>query len=119
MNVTAGVIATVIAGLVGAAIWGGIAYFANVEIGYVAWGIGLLVGFAGRAACGGVGHVAVAGSAVLMTMLAIVGGKLIVLRMLAGEISLDGFWATFGLLDIVFFVLAVGTAFKLTAGEDA
>ncbi|MEZ6096102.1 MAG: hypothetical protein R3C03_18070 [Pirellulaceae bacterium] len=33
------------AGLMGAAIWAAIAYFANVEIGYVAVGIGFLVGF--------------------------------------------------------------------------
>jgi hypothetical protein len=30
--------------LIGAAIWAAIGYFANAEVGYVAWGIGLLVG---------------------------------------------------------------------------
>jgi hypothetical protein len=40
------IIAGVVAGLIGAAVWAAIAYFANMEVGFVAWGIGLIVGVA-------------------------------------------------------------------------
>ncbi|NOZ39633.1 MAG: hypothetical protein GXP24_05340, partial [Planctomycetes bacterium] len=40
------IISGAIAGAVGAAIWAAVAYFANLEIGYIAWGIGGLVGVA-------------------------------------------------------------------------
>ncbi|MEM8680541.1 MAG: hypothetical protein AAGF97_14435, partial [Planctomycetota bacterium] len=40
------IIGAVIAGVIGALIWGAISYYAQVEVGYVAWGIGLLVGWA-------------------------------------------------------------------------
>jgi len=36
----------ILAGIAGAAVWAGIAYFAGYELGWVAWGIGALVGFA-------------------------------------------------------------------------
>jgi hypothetical protein len=34
----------IVASLIGAAVWAAISYFANAEVGYVAWGIGLLAG---------------------------------------------------------------------------
>jgi hypothetical protein len=33
-----------VAGLIGAAIWAAIGYFSGLEIGWIAWGIGMLVG---------------------------------------------------------------------------
>jgi hypothetical protein len=46
------IIAGSIAGLVGAAIWAGISYALNAEIGWIAWGIGVVVGFAVRLVAG-------------------------------------------------------------------
>lgn len=43
----------VIAGLVGAAIWGGITYATHLEIGWIAWGIGFFVGIGVRVGSGG------------------------------------------------------------------
>lgn len=40
------VIAGVVAGAIGAALWAAISYFANAEVGYIAWGIGFLTGYA-------------------------------------------------------------------------
>lgn len=69
MQIAAGIAA----GVAGAAVWAGLAYYANVEVGYVAWGIGLLVGFA-VAATGKNG--ALPGvAAVLITIVSIVAGK--------------------------------------------
>jgi hypothetical protein len=47
------VVGGVIAGLIGAAIWGGITYATSLEIGWIAWGIGFLVGLGVRVGSGG------------------------------------------------------------------
>jgi hypothetical protein len=44
--------AGMIAGLFGAFVWAGISYGTNYEVGYIAWGIGAIVGFAVRAVAG-------------------------------------------------------------------
>ena len=67
------IIAGLVAGAIGAAIWAAIAYYAEVEIGYIAWGIGLVVGIA-VAAAGENGPLAGV-TAVAITILSIVGGK--------------------------------------------
>lgn len=46
MNNVGGLICGMIAGAIGAAVWAAIAYFGNLEIGWIAWGIGALVGLA-------------------------------------------------------------------------
>ena len=67
------IVAGVIAGAIGAAVWAAIAYYAEVEIGYIAWGIGILVGVA-VAATGQ--NSALAGvAAVVITVLSLVAGK--------------------------------------------
>jgi len=73
------IIAGVIAGIVGAAIWAAVAYFANVEIGYIAWGIGILVGLA-VAATGQRGPLAGV-AAVLITIISLLGGKYVVVEL--------------------------------------
>ncbi|MEM9185967.1 MAG: hypothetical protein AAGB00_05660 [Planctomycetota bacterium] len=62
------------AGAVGAAVWAAIAYFANLEVAYVALGIGALVGFAVAATSDSSGP-AVGGLAVVITVLALLVGK--------------------------------------------
>lgn len=66
--------AGIVAGLIGAAIWAAIAYYANMEIGWVAWGIGALVGIAMAAVAQQTGP-ALGAAAVVITILSIVGGK--------------------------------------------
>lgn len=68
------IIAGVLAGAVGAAIWAAISYYANLEIGYVAWGIGILVGIA--VAATGENGVPAGIAAVLITIVALLAGKL-------------------------------------------
>lgn len=79
------IIAGTVAGFVGAAIWAAISYYANIEIGYVAWGIGILVGIA-VAATGengaGAGIVAV-----LITVLSLLGGKYAAVELQARNIE--------------------------------
>lgn len=69
-----GIIAGLVAGLLGAAAWAALAYYTGVEIGYLAWGIGVLVGLA-VAAVGQSPGVAAGGLAVLLTVCSLVVGK--------------------------------------------
>ena len=73
----------VVAGLLGAAVWAGIAYQFNYEIGWIAWLIGGVVGFAVGAA-GGLGNAA-AVFAFVITVLAICGGKVSVVYVETGQ----------------------------------
>lgn len=50
MQVFKWLVAGAIGGLVGAAVWALVGYFANYEVGWIAWGIGLLAGLGVRAA---------------------------------------------------------------------
>ncbi len=68
-----GIGAGVIAGILGAAIWAAVSYYARVEIGYLAWGIGALVGIAVTYS-GSTGPVA-GGLAVVITALSLLAGK--------------------------------------------
>lgn len=65
--------AGLVAGIVGAAIWAAIGYYANMEVGYVAWGIGGLVGVAVAAA--GKNGVPAGIVAVLITVASLCAGK--------------------------------------------
>lgn len=65
----------VVAALAGAAAWGGIAYVTHFEIGWIAWGIGLLVGFAVMFGCGAQAGTTSGVLAVVLTCLSIVAGK--------------------------------------------
>jgi len=79
MNV-GGIVCGVIAAVIGAVVWAAVAFYANVEIGYLAWGIGLLVGLGVSlgSRTGGVGAALVA---VVLTALSILGGKYVGVRM--------------------------------------
>jgi hypothetical protein len=52
MNILKQVIAGLVAAAVGVGIWIAIGYYANAEVGYVAWGIGFLAGLGVRLAAG-------------------------------------------------------------------
>ena len=44
MNMGRGIIGGALGGLIGAVIWAGISYFTGYEIGWIAWGVGGMVG---------------------------------------------------------------------------
>jgi hypothetical protein len=72
-------IAAVAGGIVGALVWGAISCFTGYEVGYVAWGIGALVGFL-SAAVGGEGFTNGLFCAVI-TILALMGGKVMAVKL--------------------------------------
>lgn len=78
-----GLIAGIIAGIAGAALWAGIAAVTGFEIGWLAWGIGAAVGAA--VAWGSEGSPVTGGLAVVIAILAIVTGKYITVEIVLAK----------------------------------
>jgi hypothetical protein len=131
-NLVAGILAGVVGAAVGAVVWGLIAIITGTEIGWVAVGVGALVGAAVRnfgkgftPAFGVVGAV--------LALLGCVGGRLLAIAVYVsgdGEISAMEFISglnlartaellrlSFNHIDIVFALLAVGGGYKLSINE--
>jgi hypothetical protein len=70
------VVAGVGGGAVGAWFWAGITYWTHHEIGWIAWGIGVLVDMAIRMAAGATQGWAPGFTAAVIAVLAIIGGKI-------------------------------------------
>ncbi len=83
-----------VAGALGAGIWIAIAYFTGYEVGFVAWGVRLLVGLGAMSASAGRGSPIAAVAAGLIAIAAILGGKagtaLLVADEIRHELGLDG-----------------------------
>jgi hypothetical protein len=127
-----GVLYSVIGAAIGAAIWAGVAIGTHYEIGWIAWGLGALAG-AGMA----LGHEDKDGTAAGITaagisLAGILAAKFIIYQYLTGMIAdagiplemLEqvageelGFGSMFSPMDGLFFLLAVGTAYKLGSGQ--
>lgn len=75
MRVLGAMIAGAIAALVGAAIWTAVGYFANLEVGWLAWGIGVLAGTAVFVGSGRNGDASLGILAVLLALAGILVGK--------------------------------------------
>lgn len=110
------IVAGVVAGLVGAAVWGAVAYFLDMELGLLAWGIGGLVGFAVGATAQEDAGPSTGILAVVLSVLSIMGGKYAMVLALQSEYDIT-FADTFGVLDILFFIFAILTAYRLGAGD--
>lgn len=90
MNAIKWVAAGAIGGLIGAFIWGSIAYFAQAEIGWIAWGIGALVGICVRYAAGEESEGPLPGSvAVGLSAFSIAVGKYLAAVMILGGLSVE------------------------------
>jgi len=116
-----------IGGAIGAAIWGAVIYFTNYEVGYIAWLVGVLVGLGVRigAAQGADGWGPGVTSAII-AVAALIGGKLFGVQLLlmklrdmpgADQIGMiDALQATMSPIDLLWFVLAVSSAFRIGSG---
>jgi hypothetical protein len=78
-----GIIAGVAGGILGAILWGVIASLTGFEIGWIAWGIGVLVG--AGVAWGTEGGTVPGVLAVIISVLAILGGKFVALEMVMNK----------------------------------
>ena len=129
------VLAACVSGGAGAIIWCVIVILTQHEIGWIAWGVGVLVGASVRFAAKEMdesiaGIIAAIGSAV-----SIVAGKLLLVFLIMQFLPVEEFDAelvkltsvqrfiqlftdSFGILDVVFFFLAIGTAYKIGASHS-
>ena len=64
-----------VAGVVGALVWGAIAHFTGYEIGYIAWGIGLAVGYAALKFGDGEGSASTGVTCAIIAAASILAGK--------------------------------------------
>ena len=69
------VIAGLIGGVIGAAVWGAIAHFTGYEIGWIAWAVGALVGICVRVAAAGDSGAGLGAMSAVIALAAIAGGK--------------------------------------------
>lgn len=104
-----------VGGAIGAAVWGGIVYATQHEIGWIAWGLGLLVGFCVRLASANHHDGFLPGIvAAIISVGSICAGKFLAASLFDGVKFED----MFGGMDILFFLLAIITAFRLGSGGD-
>ncbi len=75
------------AGLIGAAIWGGITYATHREIGWIAWGVGLLVGLGVRLVARENDGVNYGMIAVALAFLSIVLGKYLAVALIVDDVQ--------------------------------
>lgn len=80
-----------VGGLVGALIWAAIAYYFEYEVGYMALGVGALVGL-GAVAGGGSGQ-AIAGCCSAIAVVSILGGKVLAVSMMMDSSIAPQFYA--------------------------
>ncbi|MEX0728739.1 MAG: hypothetical protein WEB58_08830 [Planctomycetaceae bacterium] len=123
-----------IAGGIGAFIWGGIGYFTGYEIGWLAWGIGAACGAAVGAGSGAVDEFVSGMIAVVCALGSIALGKYLIVYflmqklvaefgaeladVLQADISiLEVMKMTLGPFDILWVILAAGSAYKLGSGN--
>lgn len=124
------------AGLVGAAaggaLWVAVGHFTHHEVGWIAWGIGALAGAAVRKAAGNVHGAAPGLAAVASAAAGVAAAKYVVVMLLVNEIApqiaaqrpdLDltdvrsaVFADSFGAYDLLWFGLAMFTAFRVGSG---
>jgi len=75
MSMIKGVVGGAVGGALGAAVWAGVAYFTNFEIGWIAWGIGALVGAGVAMGAGERVGPRTATAAAVIAVLAVLAGK--------------------------------------------
>jgi hypothetical protein len=86
-------VGAVIGGVLGALVWAAVTYFFKVEVGYIAWGVGGLVGL-GALAMGGRGA-ATGGACALIALLAIFAGKFLAVKVAVGSPDAEALYRDF------------------------
>lgn len=116
-----------VAALIGALIWGFITVVTGYQIGYLAIGVGFLVGIAVRFFGKGIDtNFAILGATLAFVGI-VIGNLFSIIGIAADELGtsvfgvmemipfatvIDVYFENFGLLDIVFYLIAISTAFK-------
>jgi phosphate/sulfate permease len=128
-NFVAGLIAGAVAALVGAVIWAVITDVTGYQIGFMAIGVGFIVGYAVRVAGKGIDQSFAIMGAALALLGCVVGNALAVLGIVASQedmtyaelwsrvdlpILADLMSTTFSPMDLVFYAIAIYEGYKLS-----
>ena len=128
-NLALGSIAAAVAALVGAALWAGITLGTGYRIGFMAIGIGLLVGFAVRVFGKGIDRAFGIVGAVFSLLGCAAGNLLAICGLLAAQQNLplqdvlghldaeltgQLMWAAFSPMDLIFYGIAVSEGYRLS-----
>lgn len=128
-NLGLGIIGGSIGGLLGAIIWAAVTYFTEYQIGYLAMGVGFLVGFGMNKSGKGIDRIFGIAGGIIALVSVLVGNFLVSLGYLAKylEISyLDALlyfdysmtfellWETFAFMDLLFYALAVYAGYRFS-----
>lgn len=81
MELLKGALGGIVGGLIGASAWALVAYYAHVEIGWIAWGVGALTGFGVCVGMKGSGGAVGGVLAVVIALASIAGGKYATVQM--------------------------------------
>lgn len=76
-----------VGGAIGAAIWAAVAYFANIEIGWIAWGVGGLVGLGAALGARGETGIETGVAAAVIALIAVAAGKYAAVGLYVNEIN--------------------------------
>lgn len=79
------IIAGLVAGAVGAAVWAAVVYYSGWEIGWIAWGMGVLVGIAVAAGARGEVGASTGVGAGCIAAASVLGGKLVVTQLVVND----------------------------------
>jgi hypothetical protein len=128
-NLAGGVIAGLVAALAGAAVWAGITVLTNFQIGWMAVGVGFLVGFAVRAVGKGVDKSFGIAGAILALLGCLTGNLLAVCGIVSRQEGIPFFTllsrlnvqmiqelmtATFSPMDLLFYGIAVYESYRFS-----
>lgn len=81
------IVGGLIGGVIGAAVWGAIAYFTGYEIGWIAWGVGVVVGMGVRIAADGETGFGLGATASAVALASILAGKFMASYLIVDSIA--------------------------------
>ena len=126
-NLPMGILAGVVGGLIGAAIWALISVTTGYQIGYLAIGVGALVGVAMRFVGKGIDQVFGISGGVIAVLACAIGNYLTIIGAISVEYGVDFFEVlsifgfdfvidfmseTFEVIDLLFYGIAAGAGYK-------
>ncbi|MCA9280062.1 MAG: hypothetical protein H6815_12560 [Phycisphaeraceae bacterium] len=111
---TKGIVLASIAGAVGAILWALIAYYLELEIGWAAWGIGGLVGFAMALGAQKEASATTGVIAAVIALLSVVGGKYITAVMIADKVASE-----YGSIVVTEETVMINIAYEVAAEHEA
>lgn len=112
------IITGLLAAAVGAGIWAALAYFVHFELGWLAWGIGVMVGVAVAATAQERAGVMTGVGAAAIALAGIIGGKYIAIRVEVADYVSESGWAEVTDEVVISYIADEIAKARIDAGES-